>query len=157
MTKRFDNAGAGAAWSGAALVAGRACADLIVLAQPLSFWGGYDSASGLIIDRQHPLAGQSLAGRIIVMARAKGSSSSSSVLAEAIRHGTGPAGIVLQERDLILAIGAIVAAELYDLHVPVVCLDATDFERLAAASGRLRIDAPAAPGGAWLALDAGPV
>ena len=56
----------------------------------------------------------------MLMERAKGSSSSSSVLAEAIRNGTGPAAIVMRERDLIVGLGCIVASELYGLHVPVV-------------------------------------
>jgi predicted aconitase with swiveling domain len=41
------------------------------------------------------------------------------VLAEAVRAGTAPAGIVLGEPDLILAIGAAVAEELYGVRVPI--------------------------------------
>jgi predicted aconitase with swiveling domain len=54
------------------------------------------------------------------MASGRGSSSSSSVLAEAIRAGTAPAAIVLSEPDPILALGAIVARELYGRTIPVV-------------------------------------
>jgi len=140
---------------GDVLVAGRAHAEKIVLTQPLSFWGGYDAAAGLIIDRTHPLAGASLAGKIMVMAHAKGSSSSSSVLAEAIRNGTGPLGIVLRERDLIIAIGALVAFELYRVEVPVVCVDARSFAHLVASTGPLRIEADAATGRAAIYVDAG--
>jgi len=42
------------------------------------------------------------------------------VLAEAIRAGTAPAAIVLRESDPIVALGAIVARELYGIEVPVV-------------------------------------
>ena len=42
------------------------------------------------------------------------------MLAESIRLGTGPAGIVLGERDEIIAVGALVAAELYGNAIPVV-------------------------------------
>lgn len=126
---------------GDVLVPGRVQAEKFVLDAPLSFWGGYDSEAGRIIDPAHPQNGLSLAGKIMLMSHAKGSSSSSSVLAEAIRNGTGPAGIVLKERDLIIAIGAIVAAELYGLTVPVVCVDTAAFDRLAAAPALLRIEA----------------
>jgi predicted aconitase with swiveling domain len=112
-----------------------------VLEKPLSFWGGYDSNVGKIIDRTHPQVGETLAGKIMVMAHAKGSSSSSSVLAEAIRNGTGPAGIVLRERDLIISIGAIVAVELYNLAVPVVCLTPSAFDQVIASRGSIRIEA----------------
>jgi predicted aconitase with swiveling domain len=54
------------------------------------------------------------------MPAARGSSSSASVLAEAVRAGTAPVAIVLGERDLILAIGSAVAEELYGRLVPVV-------------------------------------
>ncbi|MGN6579369.1 MAG: aconitase X swivel domain-containing protein [Bordetella sp.] len=137
---------------GDVLVPGRAQAEKFVLDQPLSFWGGYDSEAGRIIDPTHPQTGLSLAGKILVMSHAKGSSSSSSVLTEAIRNGTGPAGIVLKERDLIIAIGAIVAAELYGLAVPVVCLDAAAFDRLLAAPALLRIEAAEEIGAARIYL-----
>lgn len=131
------------AWmaEGDTLVEGRAQGAPIFLRQPLSFWGGYDSVDGRIIDRTHPQAGESLAGKIMIMAQAKGSSSSSSVLAEAIRNGTGPAGIILKERDLIISIGAIVALELYALAVPVLCLSPDAFDEVAAMQGILRIEA----------------
>ncbi|RDS99247.1 DUF126 domain-containing protein, partial [Burkholderia contaminans] len=103
--------------TGDTLVPGSACARPFVLDKPLSFWGGYDSGAGKIVDRGHPQAGASLAGKVMVMPHAKGSSSSSSVLAEAVRNGTGPVAIVLKERDLIISIGAIVAGERYALAV----------------------------------------
>ncbi len=54
------------------------------------------------------------------MPAGRGSSSSSSVLAESLRLGTGPAAIVLSERDVIIAVGAIAAFELYGVVCPVV-------------------------------------
>lgn len=54
------------------------------------------------------------------MPSGRGSSSSSSVLAEGIRAGTAPMAIVLLEPDPILALGAIVARELYGRTIPVV-------------------------------------
>ncbi|KWC12216.1 aconitase X swivel domain-containing protein [Burkholderia ubonensis] len=142
----------GTVLSGDTLVAGNAFADVLVLDEPLSFWGGYDSAAGRIIDRGHPLVGASLAGRIMVMAHAKGSSSSSSVLAEAVRNGTGPVGIVLKERDLIISIGAIVAAELYAIEVPVVCVAERVYDAIVRASGPVRIEAADGIGGATISV-----
>lgn len=99
-------------------VVGRA----LVLAEPLSLWGGMDAATGMLIDAHHPQRGASLTGRVVVMPSGRGSSSSASVLAEAVRAGTAPAAIVLGEPDLILAIGAAVADELYGTRVPVVVI-----------------------------------
>jgi predicted aconitase with swiveling domain len=123
-----------------ALVPGHARARGIAL-PPLSFWGGYDAERGVIVDATHSGHGRGLAAHILVMPRARGSSSSSSVLAEAVRNGTGPAGIVLTERDLILSIGAIVANELYAANVPVVMVDDDAFAEIAAADAHIEIDA----------------
>jgi predicted aconitase with swiveling domain len=105
---------------GRVLVAGEATASALVLDEPLSFWGGLDPASGEIVEASHPQRGQSITGRILVMPAGRGSSSSATVLAEAIRLGTGPVGIVLGEPDDIVAIGALVAAELYGTAIPVI-------------------------------------
>ncbi|HLA92113.1 MAG TPA: DUF126 domain-containing protein, partial [Actinomycetota bacterium] len=73
------------------LVAGEATGEVLVLEEPLSFWGGIDPATGVVIDVHHPQRGANVAGTILVMPGGRGSSSSSSVLAEAIRAGTAPA------------------------------------------------------------------
>ena len=98
----------------------------LVLDEPLSFWGGVDPASGEIVDMRHPQRGASVAGRVLVMAAVRGSSSSSSVLAEAVRAGNAPAAILLGEADLILAVGAAVAEELYRRRVPILLLTLDD-------------------------------
>jgi uncharacterized protein len=108
---------------GRALVTGGARGPALVLDEPLSFWGGLDPATGEIVDRRHPQCGSNVTGRVLVMASGRGSSSSSSVLAEAIRAGTAPAGVVLREPDGIVALGAIVAEELYGRTMPVVVVD----------------------------------
>ena len=92
----------------------------LVLDEPLSLWGGMDPATGEIVDAHHPQRGALLTGRIVVMSSGRGSSSTASVLAEAARAGTAPAAILLAEADLILAIGSVVAEELYGVTVPIV-------------------------------------
>ncbi|WP_214469986.1 DUF126 domain-containing protein [Mesorhizobium sp. dw_380] len=104
-------------------LAGEAEGLALVFSQPLSFWGGIDPETGDIIDHSHPGLGQNVIGKILVMPSGRGSSSSSSVLAEAIRRGTAPAGILLQRPDPILAVGAIVAEFLYDIRMPLVVCD----------------------------------
>jgi predicted aconitase with swiveling domain len=99
---------------------GDAAGPALVLAEPLSFWGGIDANTGRVIDHSHPDRGVSVTGAILVMPGGRGSSSSSSVLAECIRRGTGPAGIVLATADPILTVGALVAGRLYGRRCPVV-------------------------------------
>ena len=117
---------------GITLVPGSAEGPAFVLQDPLSFWGGLDSATGEIIDRWHPQSGAILAGTILVMESGRGSSSGSSVLAEAIRRGTGPAGIVMLTRDAIVTVGAMIAVELYPVACPVVMAAVEDWPKLVA-------------------------
>jgi predicted aconitase with swiveling domain len=104
---------------GRILVDGRATGPALVLDEPLSFWGGLDPATGEIVEANHPQRGSVVTGTILVMPSGRGSSSSATVLAESIRAGTAPAGIVLGEPDDIIVIGALVAEELYEIRVPV--------------------------------------
>jgi predicted aconitase with swiveling domain len=115
---------------GRTLVAGRASGLTLVLEEPLSFWGGIDPATGALIDTHHPQQGASVTGRILVMPSGRGSSSSSYVLAESIRAGTAPAAILLREADGIVALGAIVARELYGTPVPVVVLEPEAYDAI---------------------------
>ena len=123
--------------TGISYAAGDAEAPALVLSAPLSFWGGIDVSTGRIIDRSHPDLGTRITGRILVMPGGRGSSSSSSVLAETIRCGTGPAGIILSIPDPILTVGALVAQALYGVRCPIVVCDASDV----ATGDRLRMHA----------------
>lgn len=110
------------------LVGGRASGEVVLLDDGLSFWGGYDPKTGRIVERSHPQYGESLAGRIVHLPHGRGSSSSSSVLAESLRLGTGPAGIVLGEPDSILVIGSLVARLLYGVDCPIYVGEAGELE-----------------------------
>jgi uncharacterized protein len=111
---------------GRTLVPGEARGPALVLSEALSFWGGLDPATGAIIDVHHPQRGAVITGTVLVMPGGRGSSSSSSVLAEAIRAGTAPAAIVLTEPDPIVALGALVARELYGTSIPIIELETND-------------------------------
>ena len=105
------------------LVSGSATAEVLRLDEPLSFWGGVDPRTGDVIEKRHPQFGESVAGKLVSMPAGRGSSSASSILAEALRRGYGPVGIVLEAGDAILVAGALVARELYDVQCPVVVGD----------------------------------
>jgi len=104
---------------GSPWVPGVAEGPLLPLAAPLSLWGGVDPETGRVTDPRHPDAGRSLAGRIVAFPATVGSSSSSAVLLELIRHGVAPHGIVLPKGDAILALGSLVARELGYRPVPI--------------------------------------
>jgi predicted aconitase with swiveling domain len=122
---------------GIPLCPGEADGELLWLDEPLSFWGGTDLATGVITDVHHPQWGTSLAGRVVVMSASRGSSSSSSVLAEQIRSGVAPAAMLLATRDAIVALGALAAAEVYGVRMPILLTDAAGIPH----AGRVRVSA----------------
>ncbi|WUH99678.1 DUF126 domain-containing protein [Spirillospora sp. NBC_00431] len=115
---------------GIPLSPGRTTASLLLLDEPLSFWGGSDVATGEITDVHHPQRGTTFTGRVLAFSGSRGSSSSSTVLAEQLRRGVGPSAILLRRPDAIVALAAIVAHELYGIGVPVVVLSTGDFDAL---------------------------
>ena len=125
---------------GRSLVAGRGQGPLLYADLGLSFWGGVDPFSGEVIDRHHPLSGQSLAGRVLAIPSGRGSCTGSSVLLELILNGPAPAALVLAEPDEILTLGALVAEHVFDVQLPVLCIGHTAFaqlERHAGATARI--------------------
>ena len=115
---------------GKPLVSGSAEGVAIVSRQPISFWGGVDPQTGEVIDRRHDRSGTIIAGRVFVFPQGKGSSSASAVLLECVRAGTAPAAIVNLKTEPILALGAIVADELYRKTVPIVVLSQEDWHTI---------------------------
>jgi predicted aconitase with swiveling domain len=117
--------------AGTPLVDGKATGIALVTDTPLSFWGGVDPHTGEIIDRRHPLDGEVIADRILILPSGRGSCSASGVLLESILNGTAPAGIVVSEIDPIIGLGAILGDELLGRTVPVVLVAAAERERIA--------------------------
>jgi predicted aconitase with swiveling domain len=81
----------------------------LVSPEPLSFFGGVDAATGVIVEPGHPLQGQCVAGRVLVFPTAKGSTVGSYILYRLKRAGLAPAGIINAESEPIVAVGAIIA------------------------------------------------
>lgn len=130
VTSDVTVAGSELVVSGITLCPGEGAGPPLFLSEPLSFWGGADRATGMIIDTHHPQHGAMLGGTVMMMDASRGSSSSSSVLAEQLRAGVGPAAIILTARDAIVSLGVLAAAELYGSTTPVVLLSAADATRL---------------------------
>src|SRR3954462_5309834 len=80
------------------LVHGHAQGEVLFSSIALSFWGGVDAVTGRIIDRHHPLSGESVAGKVLAIAGGRGSCSGSAVLLELILNGHAPAALVFCEQ-----------------------------------------------------------
>jgi predicted aconitase with swiveling domain len=75
----------------------------------VSFLGGVDAETGVVVEPGHALEGRCVAGRVLVFPRGKGSTVGSYVLYGLARRGLAPAAIVNVEAEIIVAVGAILA------------------------------------------------
>ena len=118
---------------------GTAEGEVLLLTEPVSFWGGVDH-HGEIIDVHHAQHKAKMTNKILVMPSGRGSSSATAVLAELIRTGDGPLAIVMLQCDTILVIGALVSAEIYDISMPIVELNQEQYAQLSDGM-RVKVDA----------------
>ena len=130
-----------------AILPGTAEGAVLACAEPLSFWGGVDPATGRVIDVHHPLAGQSLAGRILVMPGTRGSCTGSGVLLDMVLNGHAPAALVFAEPEDVVTLGAMIGAEMFGKPLPVLRLTPDAFAALAQAqTARITVTEIAAAG-----------
>jgi predicted aconitase with swiveling domain len=95
--------------TGRVIKSGHCEGQALVSPEPLSFFGGVDATTGVVVEPGHPLQGQSIAGRVLVFPTAKGSTVGSYILYRLKKAGLAPAGIVNAESEAIVAVGAIIA------------------------------------------------
>lgn len=101
---------------------GIAQGEAIVSSEPVGFYGGIDIDTGIIIEKNHPLQGQSVKDKILVFPNGKGSTVGSYVIYGLQRNGVGPLGIVNKETETIVATGVILAG------IP--CVDQIDIDQI---------------------------
>ncbi len=94
---------------GRPLVEGVARGELLVTGEPISFYGGVDPETGVIVEKGHELEGESVAGRILAFPHGKGSTVGSYVLLRLARNGVAPAGIVNARSEPIIIIGCLIS------------------------------------------------
>jgi uncharacterized protein len=73
----------------------------------ISFYGGIDPQSGLVIEKGHELEGQSVKGKVLVFPYGKGSTVGSWALFSLADYGNAPAAIINVQTEPIVAVGAI--------------------------------------------------
>ncbi|MGI9512272.1 MAG: aconitase X swivel domain-containing protein [Anderseniella sp.] len=112
------------------LYPGTAEGPVLWLDEPLSFWGGFDPATGIIVDNNHPQSGACITDTILALPATRGSGGTPGGVAEAIRLSTAPRAIIMATADANVMIGAAVAEKLYGLICPVLELSGDGFVSL---------------------------
>lgn len=117
--------------TGDCIVPGTASGQVLFADIGLSFMGGVDPYTGVIIDVHHPLQGESVAGKILVIPSGRGSCSGSLVIFELLMNGHAPSALVFKHKETILSLGVFIAAEIFHRGIPVIRLGEEDFAVLA--------------------------
>lgn len=94
---------------GRTIFGGKAEAEALVSEEPISFYGGVDPDTGKIVEKGHPLEGQSITGKILVFSQGKGSTVGSYIIYSLKKNGKAPAAIICKETETIIAVGAIIS------------------------------------------------
>lgn len=90
------------------LVKGKAIGEALVAPTTLSFWGEVDPVSGRVIASGHPLEGESLRGKVLVIQSTKGSSATPLVMGLAHQAGNAPVALVNTDVDSLAVLGCVV-------------------------------------------------
>jgi uncharacterized protein len=88
---------------------GKGEGEALVTSMPISFYGGVDPNTGVVIEKGHELQGQSVKSKILVFPTGKGSTVGSYTLYRMKKNGTAPAGIINKECETVVAVGAIIS------------------------------------------------
>ena len=88
---------------------GKGEGEALVTSMPISFYGGVDPNTGIVIEKGHELQGQSVKGKILVFPMGKGSTVGSYTLYRMKKNGTAPAGMINKECETVVAVGAIIS------------------------------------------------
>jgi predicted aconitase with swiveling domain len=94
---------------GRIIFTGKTRGEVLKTDQPISFFGAVDQKTGIIKEPNHPLLGQSIAGKILVFPYAKGSTVGSYILYALKKNNVAPIGMILDECETIVAVGAIIS------------------------------------------------
>jgi len=108
--------------------------EALVSHKDISFLGGVDPNSGVVIDAFSDIKGECVKDKILVFPRGKGSTVGSYILLQLKKNGLSPLGIINEDAEVIVVIGAIISeipmVEIDDINViktgDYIKMDATD-------------------------------
>lgn len=101
---------------------GKVCAEALVTSMGISFYGGVDPDTSIVVEQGHELQGQSIAGKILVFPTGKGSTVGSYILYRLKANGLAPAAILNRECEAITAVGCIIS------EIP--CIDQLQIDKI---------------------------
>jgi predicted aconitase with swiveling domain len=107
---------------GRIILKGKVEAEVLKTTMPISFYGGVDPNTGIVIEKGHELQGISVKDKILVFPQGKGSTVGSYTLYRMKKNNTAPAAMINKECETIVAVGAIIS------EIP--CVDKIDITKI---------------------------
>lgn len=107
---------------GRAICEGEAEGEALVTSQPISFFGGVDPKTGVVVEKGHELEGKCIKDKILVFPTGKGSTVGSYVIYQLKKNELAPKAIINQECETIVAVGSIISG------IP--CVDRVDISKI---------------------------
>jgi predicted aconitase with swiveling domain len=107
---------------GRSIYPGKVQGEALVTSQAISFFGGIDPETGIVLERGHSLEGQTIAGKVLVFPTGKGSTVGSYTLYRLKHNGHAPLAILNAECETITAVGCIIAE--------IVCVDQLPIQKI---------------------------
>jgi predicted aconitase with swiveling domain len=101
---------------------GIASGEALVTSQGISFYGGVDPETGIVVESGHELEGQCITDKVLVFPMGKGSTVGSYSMYWMKKSSTAPSAIINKEIDTIVAVGCIIS------EVP--CVDQINIEKI---------------------------
>ncbi|MBN1214725.1 MAG: DUF126 domain-containing protein [Candidatus Lokiarchaeota archaeon] len=101
---------------------GIASGEAIVTTQGISFFGGVDPESGIVVEKDHELEGQSISDKVLVFSTGKGSTVGSYTMYQMKKGNNAPLAIINETIDTIIAVGCIIS------EIP--CVDKIDISKI---------------------------
>ncbi len=117
---------------GRAISKGTATGNLLICDKPISFYGGVDPNTGVVVEKGHPLEGKSIAGAVLAFPHGKGSTVGSYILYRLKKNGHAPVAILNQSAEAIVAVGAIIS------DIPMA--DQVDFKKLENIGNKVKVE-----------------
>jgi len=82
--------------------------EAVVSNQAISFLGGVDPDTGLVIEKGHELEGENIAGKVLIFPRGRGSTAGSYIIYALAKKGTAPKAMINLLAEPIIVTGAII-------------------------------------------------
>jgi hypothetical protein len=124
---------------GRTIYQGAAQGEALVTSLGVSFFGGVDPDTGIVVEKGHQLEGQAIGGKVLVFPTGKGSTVGSYTLYRLKMNGQAPAAIVNAQCETITAVGCIIAEIPCVDQIPIEQIETGDFISLDGEQGTIEV------------------